>query len=286
LNEKPPGGRPGGCANPTAHASPPQPKPQALPDLAQAIDREHQAAHQAARTALEHALECGRLLIQAKAAVPHGGWLPWLEANTTVSARQSQRYMRLATAAIEGKYDATSHLTIEGALALLAAPMAEQLPEPEPVRMTVYLAESRPLEDEEIRIPVTDVLLAPKVARRSTVYPEYISRLAKYLPHLPPIEINQRKELIDGWHRLEAHKLAGAKTICAVVTEVASELHHIELFCERNCGHGGYAYTLEDEAHQDQQAAQLGINLAAVREEASREALAKWRARRRAGDAP
>ena len=94
----------------------------ALPDLAQAIDREHQAAHQAARTALEHALECGRLLIQAKAAVPHGEWLPWLEANTSVSARQSQRYMRLAHAAIEGKYDATSHLTIDEALALLASP--------------------------------------------------------------------------------------------------------------------------------------------------------------------
>jgi hypothetical protein len=66
----------------------------ALPELAQAIDREHQAAIGAARTALEHAAECGRLLLEAKASVPHGDWLPWLEANTSVSARQSQRYMR------------------------------------------------------------------------------------------------------------------------------------------------------------------------------------------------
>ena len=92
----------------------------ALPDLAQAIDREHEAALTAARTAIEHAAECGRLLLQAKPAVPHGEWLQWLEANTSVSARQSQRYMRLATAALEGKYDATSHLTIEGALKAIA----------------------------------------------------------------------------------------------------------------------------------------------------------------------
>src|SRR5688500_12239946 len=85
-----------------------------LPDLAQAIDREHEAAHAAARTALEHAPECGKLLLQAKEQVAHGQWLPWLEANPTVSARQSQRYMRLATATLEGKCDATSFLTIEG----------------------------------------------------------------------------------------------------------------------------------------------------------------------------
>lgn len=107
----------------------------ALPEVAQAIDREHQAATGAARIALEHAAECGRLLLEAKAALPHGGWLPWLETNTSVSARQSQRYMRHATSVLEGKYDATSHLTIEGALAAIAAPQKKDEPEqswPEP----------------------------------------------------------------------------------------------------------------------------------------------------------
>jgi hypothetical protein len=68
----------------------------ALPDLARAIEREHQAARRAARTALEHAMECGRLLIEAKAQVGHGGWLPWLEANCTLRPRTAQAYMRLA----------------------------------------------------------------------------------------------------------------------------------------------------------------------------------------------
>ena len=44
----------------------------------------------------EHAAECGRRLIEAKALLPHGEWLPWLEANTEVIPRQSQKYMRLA----------------------------------------------------------------------------------------------------------------------------------------------------------------------------------------------
>jgi len=93
--------------------------------LAEAINREHDAAQAAARTAIEHAIEAGRLLIEAKDGSGHGEWLPWLEANTRVSVRQAQRYMRVARAAIEGKYDGASHLSIEGALSALAPPKAE-----------------------------------------------------------------------------------------------------------------------------------------------------------------
>jgi hypothetical protein len=110
----------------------------ALPDLAQAIDREHQAAHQAARNALDHALECGRLLIQAKAAVPHGGWLSWLEANVSFGPRQAQKYMRLAEHEEETR-NATSgsHLgavarwSLNDALGELARPDPDPFPEPE-----------------------------------------------------------------------------------------------------------------------------------------------------------
>ena len=64
--------------------------------LAAAINAEHRAAFGAAEKALEHAAECGRRLIEAKSLLPHGEWLPWLEANTEVVPRQSQKYMRLA----------------------------------------------------------------------------------------------------------------------------------------------------------------------------------------------
>lgn len=36
------------------------------------------------------------MLAQVKASVPHGQWLSWLSANSEVSERQAQRYMRLA----------------------------------------------------------------------------------------------------------------------------------------------------------------------------------------------
>jgi hypothetical protein len=50
-----------------------------LADLAAQIEREHGFAVSAARNAVEHVVRCGRLLREAKAKLPHGQWLPWLE---------------------------------------------------------------------------------------------------------------------------------------------------------------------------------------------------------------
>jgi Protein of unknown function (DUF3102) len=88
----------------------------ALTTLAERINDFHDAAFRSARDAIDAAVECGRLLLEAKAHVGHGEWLAWLEDNTTVSVRQSQKYMRLA------KYDPGSHLSINDALAALAEP--------------------------------------------------------------------------------------------------------------------------------------------------------------------
>jgi phage N-6-adenine-methyltransferase len=64
-------------------------------DLAERIRAAHEAAQAGARTALENAILCGELLLEAKRAVGHGGFLPWLAANTSLSPRQAQKYMRL-----------------------------------------------------------------------------------------------------------------------------------------------------------------------------------------------
>jgi Protein of unknown function (DUF3102) len=93
----------------------------ALPDLAAQIEREHQAAYGAALSAIEHAIRCGELLIQAKASVPHGQWLPWLEANVSFADRQARKYMRVAKHADQIR-NSNSDLTIDGALKALAAP--------------------------------------------------------------------------------------------------------------------------------------------------------------------
>src|SRR3954469_19186217 len=94
-------------------------------DIARRIHVAHDFAGAAARSAIEHAIECGRLLIEAKTSLPHGKWLGWLEANTVVSARQSQKYMRLAEGVETGKCEVDAHLTIDGAMKLLAAPTEE-----------------------------------------------------------------------------------------------------------------------------------------------------------------
>jgi hypothetical protein len=45
----------------------------------------------------EYAAACGKLLLEAKAKVPHGQWLPWLRANVAFGERSAQGYMRIAS---------------------------------------------------------------------------------------------------------------------------------------------------------------------------------------------
>ncbi|WP_267428510.1 DUF3102 domain-containing protein [Methylobacterium sp. GC_Met_2] len=67
-----------------------------LPVLVGEIRRAHEEARSAARFSAERALAAGHLLIEAKTAVGHGEWLPWLRANLGMSERTAQGYMRLA----------------------------------------------------------------------------------------------------------------------------------------------------------------------------------------------
>lgn len=66
-----------------------------LAALADRIKAEHVACQNALRTGVAHAIECGRLLIEAKAKVSHGEWLPWLLENVPFSERSARGYMRL-----------------------------------------------------------------------------------------------------------------------------------------------------------------------------------------------
>jgi hypothetical protein len=52
-----------------------------------------------ADAAVNHAREAGRLLLDVKAALPHGQFIAWCRENLKVSTRQAQRYM----AAFQGK---------------------------------------------------------------------------------------------------------------------------------------------------------------------------------------
>jgi hypothetical protein len=90
---------------------------------------------------------------------------------------------------------------------------------------------------------LSDLLLS-EVVFREDLYPRLeknartVDQYAEDLTVLPPIEVNQRNELIDGWHRWTAHRKAGAERIPATVTETASDEHLLELAIERNAKHG------------------------------------------------
>ena len=88
-----------------------------LIDIAARIRIEHQAVAASLKRSIEHAIAAGELLLEAKDQIPHGQWLPWLEQRCGVTPRAAQMYMRVAKhrAAIELKYEDTSHLTIADA---------------------------------------------------------------------------------------------------------------------------------------------------------------------------
>lgn len=68
-----------------------------LPELAQQIINAHRAADASARDSVQHAITAGRLLIEVKARLPHGEFLPWLKANCSdVNQRTAQRYVQVA----------------------------------------------------------------------------------------------------------------------------------------------------------------------------------------------
>lgn len=95
----------------------------AIPTVEQ-INLEHQLANSKANEAVQHATNCGLMLLQVKASLQHGEWLPWLNGEIesgrlNVKVRQTQKYMQLASNTHRSAYleDAPS---IRAALELLS----------------------------------------------------------------------------------------------------------------------------------------------------------------------
>lgn len=85
---------------------------------------------------------------------------------------------------------------------------------------------------------VADVIFREDLYPRIEKSPVTVQKYAEDLSVLPPIEVNQRGELIDGWHRWTAHKKNGVEDIEVVVTETTSDAHLLELAIERNAKFG------------------------------------------------
>jgi hypothetical protein len=103
--------------------------------IASEINQHHAIATAKAGEAIQHAKEAGRLLLEVKAALPHGEFGKWLEQNITVSVRQAQRYIAVAEGKqvpmreLASKSDTVSHLT-ESAESQIPEDLREWLSEP------------------------------------------------------------------------------------------------------------------------------------------------------------
>jgi hypothetical protein len=106
---------------------------------------------------------------------------------------------------------------------------------------------SMTLEEFRARLPpqaTTIELPLSAVVFRGDLYPRIetsaitVQKYAEDLSVLPPIEVNQHNELIDGWHRWTAHKKVDTLTIPAIVTKTESDADLLELAIERNAKHG------------------------------------------------
>lgn len=91
--------------------------------LADRINAEHAEVIKSVRQGADHAIRAGKLLLEAKIAVPHGGWSEWVAANLRVSERTAQVYMQLVREYPQGIAD----MTLTAALKQI-----EQLKSPEP----------------------------------------------------------------------------------------------------------------------------------------------------------
>jgi len=82
------------------------------------------------------------------------------------------------------------------------------------------------------------------VVHRKDLYPRFnpdpiaVQKYAEDLSVLPPIEINQNNELIDGRHRCLAHIKNKVDEIEAIVIKTDSDAHLLELAIEKNSIHG------------------------------------------------
>ena len=74
-----------------------QPPKTDLSELASLANAAHAACEQAIRSGITQARDCGDVLLKAKAQLPHGDFVAWVEnRDCRFSVRQAQRYMLVA----------------------------------------------------------------------------------------------------------------------------------------------------------------------------------------------
>jgi len=98
------------------------------------------------------------------------------------------------------------------------------------------------------KLKTSDIVFREDLYPRGESSATTVQKYAEDLGVLPPIEVNQKNELIDGRHRLLAHKKKDAAEIDVVVTETRDDDHLLELAIERNAKFGFQLSTSDKQA--------------------------------------
>lgn len=101
---------------------------EALDDLAGRINESYAKCVSALKVSTQHAIEVGKLLIEAKAKVPHGQWLPWIKENCDFSESLARKYMKVAEELPKlagANQERVTDLSFRQALELLQEPRIE-----------------------------------------------------------------------------------------------------------------------------------------------------------------
>ena len=167
-------------------------------EAATEIARLHGEVESAIRTSLEKAMRIGELLVETKANLGHGRFLPWVEANLPFTDRTARSYMRIHRDRDRLKSESVSNLT--GAYKLLSTPHGDS---PDEI----------PIDGIDIgvrgRIELGDLQsLADSIARVGLLH---------------RIVVNTDGVLVIGRRRLEAAKLLGWETIPTDIVDVPVE---------------------------------------------------------------
>lgn len=95
--------------------------------LAASIRHEHEQVHHAIAAGLQHAREAGRLLVEARDQIAHGGWIRFVEQDCGLSRSTAAGYVRVHERwrELEPYVQRAAHLPLRRALALLAEPRQE-----------------------------------------------------------------------------------------------------------------------------------------------------------------
>ena len=102
------------------------------------------------------------------------------------------------------------------------------------------LADNKLIKNKGVNMEtkIEDIIIRDEIYPRDYTNPELIQKYAIDIEKLPAIEINQHNELIDGMHRITAHRQEGMEHIETFVTETVSDDQLLKLACKRNAIHG------------------------------------------------